>query len=209
MPHMNRTAAFCLAAACFLSAGSAAHASNISSSDINWGYRFVPSGHDTHLIANNNAIGVVSLAGHGHNNHMHTAPGATTDISTLVRAFSTASASHPQTVDVPFTLNLRLNDHASGLSGYVTFSGDLQGNLWRGGSSLTPTFTSPLTQHVDINHHLYTVTFESFKAPQGLGHPGKFVFDVSVQHNPEPSSLLLAGIGAPFFGLALRRRRRK
>jgi hypothetical protein len=31
---------------------------------------------------------------------------------------------------------------------------------------------------------------------------------VKVQHNPEPSSLVLAGIGMPLFGLILRRRRR-
>jgi hypothetical protein len=201
---MNRTAAFCLAAACLLSAGSAARASTISSSEFSWGYRFVPSGHDTYLIASNHAVGIVSLADLGHNDHMLTASGVTADIHTGVWAFSTASASNAQKVDVPFTLNLRLTDHASGLSGYVTFSGDLRGNLWKGGS----TFTSPLTLPVDINHHDYTVTFESFTAPQGLGHPGQFVFDVSVHHNPEPSTLVLAGIGAPFLGLTLRSRRR-
>ena len=204
---MNRTAAFCLAAACFLLVGSA-QASTISSSEISWGYRFMPSGQDTHLIASNHAIGIVSFSGLGHNNHMHTTAGATADISTRLSAFSTASANHPQTVDVPFTLKLRLSDHASGMSGYVTFSGDLKGDIWKHGSSLTPTFTSPLTQTVNIGHHDYTVTFESFTAPKGHGHPGRFVFDVSVQHNPEPSSLVLAGIGVPFFGLALRRRRR-
>jgi hypothetical protein len=204
---MNRAAAFCLAAACFLSAGSVTQASTISSSEFSWGYRFVPSGHDTHVIASNNAFGVISLAGFGHNDNMHTLPGQTADISTRVWAFSTASASNPQKVDVPFTLHLRLTDHASGLSRFVTFSGDLKGNLWKGGSTLSPTFSS-MTEKVDIDHHLYTVKFESFTAPQGLANPGKFVFDVSVQHNPEPSSLVLAGIGVPFFGLALRRRRR-
>ncbi|HEY7311787.1 MAG TPA: PEP-CTERM sorting domain-containing protein [Gemmataceae bacterium] len=206
---MNRAAAFCLAAACLLSAGPATQASNISSSEFSWGYRFEPSGHGTHIITNHNAVGFVSIPDSGHNNHMHTAAGATTDISTRIWAASTASASNPQTVDVPFTINLRLSDHASGLSGFVTFSGELEGKIWKGGSTLSPTFTSPLTQTVDIDHHLYTVKFESFTAPHGLDHPGKFVFDVSVQHNPEPSSLLLAGIGAPFFGLALRRRRRR
>lgn len=165
----------------------------------------MPSGHGTHIITNHSAVGFVSIPDRGHNNHMHTAAGVTTDISTPVWAASTAS--NPQTVDVPFTINLRLSDHSSGLSGFVTFSGDLEGTIWKGGSSLSPQFVSK-TETVDIDYHVYTVTFESFTAPQGLDHPGKFVFDVSVQHNPEPSSLLLAGIGAPFFGLVLRRRRR-
>ncbi len=206
---MKRAAVLCLAAACFLWAGSAARADAISSSEYNWGYHFEPDGHPIHIITNNNALGVVALPGNGGSDDMHSASKVPVDISTKVWAISTATASHPQTVtDLPFAINLKLTDHASGLSEYVSFSGALNGNLWNNGSTLSPTFTSPLTATVDIDHHLYTVAFERFVAPTGIDNPGRFVFDVTVQHNPEPSSLVLAGIGMPLFGLIVRRRRR-
>jgi hypothetical protein len=206
---MKRTAVLCLAAACFLGANPTARGDAIPSSEFSWGYHFEPAGHPIHLITNNNAVGIIGLPGHGGSNDMHTASKALVDISTKVWAFSTATANHPQTVsNLPFAINLKLTDHASGLSEYVSFSGTLKGNLWKNGSTLSPTFTSPLTEQVNIDHHLYTVAFEKFTPPAGLGHPGQFVFDVKVQHNPEPSSLVLAGIGMPLFGLILRRRRR-
>jgi hypothetical protein len=38
---------------------------------------------------------------------------------------------------------------------------------------------------------------------------GRLFFDVSVRHNPEPSSLILAGLGLSFTGAAGWRKRRK
>lgn len=201
---MNRAAVLCLAAACFLSAGPAARASNI-----NWSYHFVPDGHSVNFIHSNNAFGIVGLPGSGSGSHS-SAPDSTTTISTKIWSFSTASASNPQAVNLPFAINLKITDHASGVSAYVSFSGALSGNIWKNGSSLNPTFSSPLTQAVDIDHHLYTITFKSFTPPEGTGHAtGSFTFDVKVQHNPEPSTLVLAAIGVPFVGLRLRRRYRR
>jgi hypothetical protein len=201
---MNRAAAFCLAAACFLSAGAAARASQIS-----WSYHFVSDGHPVNFVHSNKAFGIVGLPGNG-SGSLHTNAGATTDISTKIWSFSTASASHPQSVvNLPFAVNLKITDNASGVSAYVSFSGALNGNIWNHGSTLHPTFSSPRTESVDINHHLFTVSFESFTPPEGAGHPGKFTFDVKAQHNPEPSTLVLAALGVPFFGLTLRRRYRR
>jgi hypothetical protein len=199
---MKRAAALCLAAACFLSAG-AARASNIS-----WSYQFVSSGHDTNIITSNHAFGVVGLPGNG-SGHLTTAAGATTDISTKIWSFSTASKSHPQTVNIPFAIDLKITDKASGLSEFVSFGGTLSGSIWNNGSNLKPTFSMPPNASVDIDHHLFTVAFESFKSPGGPGHPGNFTFDVKASHNPEPSTFVLAAIGVPFFGMALRRRRRR
>jgi hypothetical protein len=201
---MNRAAAICLAAACFLSAGSAARASEIS-----WSYQFVSDGHSVNFIHSNHAFGLIGLPGNGSGSR-HTTDGATTDISTKIWSFSTASASHPQSVaNLPFAVNLRITDRASGVSAYVSFSGALSGNIWNNGSTLHPTFSGPPTRQVDINHHLFTVSYESFAPPKGPGHAGKFTFDVKTQHNPEPPTLVLAAIGVPFFGVTLRRRYRR
>lgn len=210
---MNRATTLCLAAACLFGADSAVQASQIvpepaTFPSISWGYKFESSGHRLNFITTGNAFGIIGLPGNGGNNGMHTAATETVDISTKIWSFSTATAAHPQSVsDLPFAINLKLTDKSSGLSEYVSFGGALNGNLWNNGSTLSPTFFGPLSKSVDINHHLFTVTFESFTPPAGLGHPGQFVFDVNVQHNPEPSTLVLAGIGAPLFGLYLRRRR--
>jgi hypothetical protein len=201
---MNRAAALCLAAACFLSAGSAARASEIS-----WSYQFVSDGHSVNFIHGNHAFGLVGLPGNGSGSRNTTA-GATTDISTKIWSFSTASVSHPQSVvNLPFAINLKITDRASGVSAYVSFSGALNGNIWNHGSTLRPTFFGPRTESVDINHHLFTVSYESFAPPKGAGHPGKFTFDVKAQHNPEPSTFVLAAIGVPFFGLTLHRHYRR
>jgi hypothetical protein len=207
---MKRAALFCLAAACLFGAGPTAQASTIPVDTFDWGYHFEPGGHALNFIHTGHAWGVVILPGTGGSDDMHTAPGVSTSISTKVWAYSTATAAHPQTVSgLPFAVNIKLTDQASGLSEYVSFGGTLAGNLWDKGSTLSPTFFGPLSKSVDIDHHLYTVTFDSFKTPTGFDHPGAFVFNVKVNHNPEPSTLVLAGIGAPLFGLALRRRRAK
>ncbi len=212
---MNRATTLCLAAAGLLAADSAVRASQIvpmpaERVGIDWGYHFEPSGHRLNFITSGNAFGIIGLPGTGGNNDMHTVSGATTDISTRIWSVSSATAAHPQTVsDLPFAINIRLTDKASDLSEYVSFGGALNGKLWNNGSTLRPTFFGPLSKSVDIDHHLFTVSFESFTPPAGPGHPGKFVFDVKVNHNPEPSTLVLAGIGAPLFGLLLRRRAKR
>jgi hypothetical protein len=204
---MNRAAVFCLAAACFLGA-SPARASQIDSSNINWGYRFSASPALT-PIGTGADRGVVFLTGSGASNQMQSAPYAATPISTSVWTLSNASSDSPQQVaGAPFALVLNIHDKASGITGAVTFTGDLNGNLWKSGSTLQPTFNSPLTESLHLGHDIYDVSFKSFTPPSGNGSPGQFVFNVTAHHNPEPSSLVLAAIGAPLFSLALRRRRR-
>lgn len=210
---MNRATALCLAATCLFGANSAVRASQITPLPpvpvgFNWGYQFKSAGHELNFVTSGKAFGAIILPGTGGSDAMNTASGVSNTISTPVYGFSTATAAQPQAVsDLPFAINIKLTDKASGLSEYVSFGGALNGNLWSNGSTLTPTFNGPLSKSVDIAHHLFTVTFNSFTPPTGFDHPGQFSFDVKVNHNPEPSTLVLAGIGAPLFGFALRRRR--
>jgi hypothetical protein len=205
---MNRKTALCLAAICWLATSSALHADSISTSEFSWGYHFEPDGSRKNTIANHGATGFVDLPGSGGTATLQTATGVPTQISTPIFASSNAKATDPQTVNsLPFSVNVRLTDWPSGIREFVSFGGVLNGNLWNNGSTLTPTFFSPLSQTVNIDHHLYTVRFAGYTPPSLNGQPGKFVFDVTVRHNPEPASLVLAGIGAPLFGLILRRRR--
>lgn len=206
---MQRATVLCLAAACFLLAGPAAHADPIPTGEFSWGYQFKPDGQTTNYIHSNGSLGVVQLPGTGGHSNILSASGVPVSISTPILEGSTAPPEHPQTVsNLPFVVSLKLTDNASNLSGFVSFTGTLSGTIWNGGSNLQTTLAPGASNTIDINHHLFKVTFDQFVTPTG-GEAGKFVFDVKVSHNPEPSSLVLAGIGVPLFGVFLRRRKRK
>jgi hypothetical protein len=199
---MKRAAVLCLAAACFLAGQSTAQASPIN---IDWSYRISA----TPMFMGTGG-GVLYMPGSTGTTNMSTAAFAPTEVGTNFWTLSRATQANPDSLkDAPFALVLHIDDKASGISGAVTFSGVLNGNIWATGSSLQSTLTSSPTQQLWLGHHIYDVSFASFKPPagNGLGNYGRFAFDVSVHHNPEPSSLVLAGIGAPLFGVVLRRRR--
>lgn len=120
-----------------------------------------------------------------------------------------------------FGLELSLTDTASGLSGMLTFSGKLVGELTSTESTVDATFSSPLTQTLTLGGHVYEVTIDPTTAR--IPPPGStaatlidaFV-GVTAQNNnggpvtsttPEPSALALcAAAGAAYL---VRRRLRK
>ncbi len=110
--------------------------------------------------------------------------------------------------DRPYSLVMVITDQATGIKGAVTFTGLLSGWVSSQGSSITNTWDGPVSETVHLGHHLYTVTADPF-APPTLTGMGGFTFDVKVQNNPEPSSLVLAGLGLSAFGAAGWRRVRR
>jgi len=205
---MNRAAALSLTAACLLGCATAAPAGPIASDNIAWGYQFSVSPQYQSIGG-----GYIFLPGNGASDNMSSAPFSPKDVQTSLYTRTDATQANPHVVtDAPFALTLNITDKGSpSVTGAVTFSGFLNGSVWNTGSNLTPTFTPAMaSQTLQLDHHIYDINFESFKSPTGNGppgHSGAFVFDVSVHHNPEPSSLVLAGIGAPLFGMVWRRRR--
>jgi hypothetical protein len=139
----------------------------------------------------------------------HGREGDTEIVATNLRTISTASADKPDRfTNASFSLALRFHDEASGQDMQMKFNGVFNGTLSAHSGHITVDFdtNTPATQSRDLGHHLYTVTLH----PQDLGAPGgryAFTASVRVQHNPEPSTLLLAAVGAPLFGLTLWRRR--
>jgi hypothetical protein len=120
-----------------------------------------------------------------------------------------------------YSLSLSLRDLASGVSGSLTFRGNLSGWIdpeGNGHVDLTNTFLGSTTQALTLGRNLYTVTIGSFVnpgvtfSPPG-GAPGSISASISVEPatnaTPEPSSLLLALLGLPSLGLAGRFRRRR
>ncbi|HTU20882.1 MAG TPA: PEP-CTERM sorting domain-containing protein [Gemmataceae bacterium] len=138
-------------------------------------------------------------------------------IATL-RTFSVAPAQDTLLFGGPsgnYSLNLALTDLASGASGSLTFRGNLSGTVSLNQVDLTNTFLGPTTQTLTLGGHQYTVTIGPFVPPGPLtrnysyvGTPTYFSepdgsISVTVQvTTPEPSSLMLACLGLPLFGLS-------
>jgi hypothetical protein len=142
-------------------------------------------------------------------------PGAT--VTTTSSATTT-----PDTFSTTYGLTLQLTDSASGQSGNLTFSGTLSGTLTATSSALVASFSSPLTQQLDLGGHLYSVTIDpsllNLPAPMA-GTPAAINALVSVSNGtnpppppptqtPEPSGLVL-GATALLAGLYARRRARR
>ena len=125
--------------------------------------------------------------------------------------------------DAPFSLTFVIDDKTSasglntGVLGAVTFSGVLNGQLSKNAagqvtSSLDIDWLGPTTQTLDLDHHIYTLSVSGYALTGTLPNAndlGKIQVDVHVRHNPEPASLVLAGLALPVVAaVALRRKKR-
>jgi hypothetical protein len=127
--------------------------------------------------------------------------------TTIEAAGVTVSPStQPPPPSVTEQLSVNLMDSASGASGRVTFSGTVSSDAK---GSFAATFSGS-TESIVLGGHLYTVTLipggPTAANPDGTINARVTVTNVS--QAPEPSTLLLAGLGLPLAGLAGRRRRR-
>jgi hypothetical protein len=153
------------------------------------------------------------------------AAGSTALVATSISAMSTASPGNPdQFVNGgQYKLFLAITDTASGQVGHFEIDGKLSGSISAGSSAVTSSFTSPLTTSFTLGSTVYTVTAENFlpPGPTGSSASGGIGAEVEVAPAtpggspgtsgvgaPEPSSLLLCGLGAAGCTLAGWRRRR-
>ena len=152
-------------------------------------------------------------------------PGSTTPTFVPGATLTTTSSATtvPDTFSSPFSMKLHLTDSASSMSGDLTFAGTLAGTLTRTTSQLNATLSSPFTQTLTLGGNVYAVTIDptvvNLPVP-GATSPAAIDARVTVAssgtvtppptHNtPEPSGLLLAGLGLPLLAAARRWRRAK
>lgn len=150
----------------------------------------------------------------------HTAVGTSSIVAANLNVISTADAARPDVLGPKagfYALALGLQDLASGQWGAVLFQGQLQGRLWGGGSVLTNRLIGPTSQTLVLGNTEFTVSYDSFAAPSGPGavNAGSLGFTVAASPAPtvglpvpEPSALVLAGVGLSAVALAARRRAR-
>lgn len=147
-------------------------------------------------------------------------------VATNLYVFSTASPTTPDNLGAgaAYSLTLTLTDSASGQSssnaGNFTFTGLLTGTFSASNSNITNTFTSPTTESMVLGGNTYTVTIGPFSPPGPpsttniTGSIAAYVqvtpgSGTGVQDVPEPSTMLLAGLGLSFLGGAAWRKRRQ
>jgi hypothetical protein len=115
---------------------------------------------------------------------------------------------------VPYSLDVSLRDDTSGATGTLSFTGQFDGVLDKKSILLNNTFTGLTTQSLTLGANVYTVTVGPYNSPGAPGSttPGSIEADVTVQPqggppaSPEPSCLVLAGLGLSSLGLGLWRR---
>jgi hypothetical protein len=115
----------------------------------------------------------------------------------------------------PYGLDVSLRDGASGATGTLSFTGRFDGGFDKSFIQLNNTFTGLTTQSLTLGANIYTVTVGPYTSPglPGTGAQGRIQADVTVQPqggppaSPEPSSLVLAGLGLSSLGLGIWRRR--
>jgi hypothetical protein len=189
MSLMYRATAVCLAAVCFLSAGSAARADHIT-------YQFETS------------YPSISLD-HGLEGIRVTGSGTLPTSGTIDAKLSAFSFTFPGTHE-SIPIDLKLTDSQTHQSKTVVV-GTLTETMTSHGLKLD--FHSAGSKTATFGTNTYTISFlsDSFHSEGRFLSQGQLKFSVSdptpAAHTPEPSSLLLAAIGVPLFGVFLRRRR--
>jgi PEP-CTERM motif len=179
---------------------------------IPWTYNWTPSA--PAIFANSPGTGKITMT----NEPLGAAVGTSDIVATNLKVFSSADPAKPDTFsNAKYTLTLTLTDTDSKASGTLAFTGEFNGTISSMNSNVTNTFTSAVTQSIVLGKNLYKVTIGQFTppAPPGATNSGSISATtmpkalVTVTKNPEPSTVLMAGLGLSFVGLVSWRKRRR
>jgi hypothetical protein len=148
------------------------------------------------------------------------ADGTSDVVVTNIRAFSSATRSHPDVfTHAAFAFKLVLKDEKSGQTGTLTFGGFFDGTISATSANVKATFTAPLFQTLKLGGHTFTVNLGNYAppGPPAASNAGSIAANVAVDQTtsggggnaPEPSTLLLSCVGLSGMGLAGWRRLRQ
>jgi PEP-CTERM motif len=119
-----------------------------------------------------------------------------------------------------YSLSLKITDGPSGATGIFNFTGTLSGTITQTGAWVNNVFNTPTSITKTIGADTYTVTLSGYVPPgtptsiNTVGGIGATITVVpgnssgSPHGTPEPSTLVLAGLGMAFTGLGAWRRKR-
>jgi hypothetical protein len=203
------------AATVMLFATTSARAGLVPVDQAQWSYNFTPAA--AAVFADGNPSADVAFT----NETTHSAVGNSTVVLTNLRVSSTADPGHPDllTHNGSYSISMVLGTSANGspMSGTLTFKGKLGGSFSASSSNVTNKF-DPLfsSQTLTLGAYTFTVSLLPFTppGPPGSTNAGSVAAFVSLSGGPhitsvpEPSSMLLSGLGLTFLGGAAWRKRR-
>ncbi|MFO0930462.1 MAG: PEP-CTERM sorting domain-containing protein [Gemmataceae bacterium] len=202
------------ALALVLVAGTGARAAIIPPDSIQWTYNFTP-GAPAVLADGNPAAGVTFT-----NEPTKSAVGSSDIVATNLRVFSSTTAAAPDALvsNGAYSLAMTLT-MTEGLTTYtqtLNFAGKLTGKFSAENANVANLFTSPGPVTVTLGSYNFTVSLIAYTppGPPDQSNAGSISAHVSVSSLtpagvPEPSTMLLSGLGLSFLGGAAWRKRRQ
>jgi len=182
---------------------------------VSWSYNFAPSA--PALFADSNPGAGVTLT----NEPSRNAVGDSDIVATNIRVFSAAVAASPDTItgangNYGLALNLTTVEDAIPHSGTLTFSGTVSGTFSSENAGLANAY-STASQTLTLGSYNFTVALIAYTppGPPDQANAGSIAAHVTIsavtpaEKFPEPSSMLLSGLGLTFLGGAAWRKRRK
>jgi hypothetical protein len=127
--------------------------------------------------------------------------------------------SYVDTYSVPFTLQLKIKDFTSGMTGIFSFNVGLTGRVASNGTTTGSNFNNPFFNVAGQTQVIGATTYSvrifpnsSFASPGaapvgGTGLPGEYTFNVLAQTIPEPGTLGLLTFGGLLAALGVSRRK--
>ena len=210
-----------VAFALLFGASSGARAALIDPNTIQWNYNFSPTA--SNLYADGKP-GDSDARINFSNENPNTGRGSTYIVATNLTVFSSAPNTALETItgtNGKYTLNLQLGVAANGLPPYnatMIFEGRLftkPGNGFGLENAKIENEFFTMVQEADIGGYHFKVTPYEYSGPGPANqqNKGSLRFNVEVtpsaiqQETPEPSTMVLCGLGAAFAGFAARRRK--
>jgi hypothetical protein len=218
MKRLFRAHTFALALA--LCVGGAARADVLPPSQVSWTYNFAPAA--PAVFADGNPGSSVAFT----NESQKAATGPSDVVATNLRTSSASSAASPDTLSTngAYALNLTLTETEGGVTNTatLTFHGKLSGSFSKESALVTNAFGPDATQSVTLGSYTFSVSMIAYTppGPPDQTNAGSISAHVSIAANggtgggagggdaPEPSTMVLAGLGLSFLGFAGWRKRR-
>jgi hypothetical protein len=207
------------AVAVLLLIGTSVHASQLPPQKISWTYNWSPAAPALKADGSGGAAGITFT-----NEPTRAATGSSDIVATNLRVFSAATADSPDKISGSngnYTLSLTLTANVDGTpeTRTLTFHGTLAGTFSSESANVTNQFTGTTSQAVTFGKDStvrFTVQMIAYTPPgppqqANAGSLAAHVTIENVQPNnvPEPSALVLSGMGLTFLGGAAVRRYRK
>jgi hypothetical protein len=178
--------------------------------NVDWSYNWTPL---TSKVAATTGSGWIEMT----NEPVGSAEDTSDIVASNLISHSTATTKTPDVfTNAAYKLSLTLIDEVSKQSATLSFTGEFNGTMTAKKSLISNTFTGPVTQTAVLGGNTYTVTINSFTPPSPPTATQKGAISAIVKvsqdvggggQTPEPSGLVLAGLGLAGLGAGCWRRR--